>query len=83
MSQFVVAQVFVAAAIVLLVVHRWVTNRWLAMYERRHRSLPGTDWWRTPDRDAEVEHWRRLRILALIPTAIAFATALALLFSAR
>jgi len=83
MSQFGLAQVFVASAIVLIVVHRWVTNRWLAEHARRYRRLPGTDWWREPDPDPTVERWRRLRILALVPTVAAFALAIALLITAR
>ena len=83
MSQFGIAQVFVIAAIVLIVGHRWVSNRWLAEYHRRYRKLPGTDWWREQDRDPTVERWRRLRILVLVPTIAAFATAITLLITAR
>ena len=60
-SQFGLAQVFVLAAIVLIVVHRWVSNRWLAEHHARYRRLPGTDWWREQDPDPTVERWRRLR----------------------
>ena len=83
MTQVGIAQVFVVAAVVLIVVHRWVTNRWLAEHARRYRKLPGSDWWRAQDSDPTVERWRRLRILALVPTVAAFATALALLLTAR
>ena len=83
MTQFGLAQVFVAAAIVLIVVHRWVTNRWLAEHTRRYEQLPGTDWWRQQDRDPTVERWRRFRILALVPTVAAFAIAVTLLITAR
>ena len=83
MSQFGLAQVFVIAAIVLIVVHRWVSNRWLAEHHRRYRRLPGTDWWRKQDPDQTVERWRRLRILVLVPTVAAFATAVTLLITAR
>ena len=83
MTQIGLAQVFVVAAIVLLVAHRWVTNRWLAEYGRRYRGVPGGDWWRARDPDPAVERWRRLRILVLVPTAVAFATALTLLITAR
>ena len=83
MSQFVVAQVFVIAAIVLIVVHRWVSNRWLAAYHRRYGRLPGRDWWREGDRDPTVERWRRLRVLVLLPTVAVFATAVILLLTPR
>jgi hypothetical protein len=83
MTQIGSAQVFVVAAVVLIVVHRWVTNRWLAERGRRYGQLPGVDWWRTPDPDPTVERWRRLRILVLLPTVASFATALALLLTAR
>ena len=83
MSQVGLAQVFVVAAIVLIVVHRWVTNRWLAEHVGRHGALPGKDWWRKQDRDPIVERWRRRRILALVPTVAAFATALTLLITVR
>ena len=83
MSPFVLGQAFVLATVVLIVVHRWVSNRWLAEHTRRHRRLPGSDWWRTQDPDPTVERWRRLRILVLVPTAVAFATALMLLIGAR
>jgi hypothetical protein len=82
-SQFGLAQVFVLAAVVLIVVHRWVSNRWLAEHQRRYRKLPGADWWRHRDPDAAVERWRRLRILVLVPTAVAFGTAVMLLISSR
>jgi hypothetical protein len=77
------AQAFVLAAIVLIVVHRWVTNRWLAEHTRRYGRLPGSDWWRAQDGDPSVERWRRLRILVLVPTVAAFATAVTLLIMAR
>lgn len=83
MSQFVLAQVFVLATVVLIVVHRWVTSRWLAEHTRRYNRIPGSDWWRTKDPDPTVERWRRLRIIVLVPTAVAFATALMLLIGAR
>ena len=83
MTQVGLAQVFVAAAVVLIVVHRWVTNRWLAEHARRYERLPGRDWWRAQDADPTVERWRRLRILALVPTVAAFSTAVALLVTAR
>ena len=83
MSQFALAQAFVLAAVVLIVVHRWVANRWLEAHTRRYRRLPGTDWWRTPDPDPTVERWRRLRLAALVPTVAAFATAVTLLISSR
>ena len=83
MSQFALAQVFVAAAIVLIVVHRWVSNRWLAEHHRRYRRLPGTDWWRQRDADPNVERWRRLRLVVLVPTVAAFATAVTLLITSR
>jgi hypothetical protein len=83
MSQFALAQAFVLAAVVLIVVHRWVTNRWLEVHTQRYRRLPGTDWWRTPDADPRVERWRRLRIAVLVPTVAAFATAVTLLISSR
>ena len=83
MTQFGLAQVFVVAAVVLIVVHRWVSNRWLTEHQGRHGKLPGSDWWRVPDRDATVERWRRLRILVLVPTVAAFATAVTLLITSR
>ena len=83
MSQFGLAQVFVAGAVVLIVVHRWVSNRWLAEHQRRYHRLPGADWWRSGDSDPTVERWRRLRILVLVPTAVAFGTAVMLLISSR
>jgi len=83
MSQFAIAQVFVVAAIVLIVVHRLVSNRWLAEHLRRYRAMPGTDWWREQDRDPTIERWRRLRLLVLIPAVAAFATAVMLLFTSR
>ena len=83
MTQVGLAQVFVIASVVLIVVHRWVTNRWLAEYGRRYGRLPGGNWWREQDPDPNVERWRRLRILALVPTVAAFATSLALLLTAR
>ena len=61
----------------------WVSNRWLAEHHRRYRRLPGTDWWREQDRDPTVERWRRLRLLVLVPTVAAFATAVTLLITAR
>jgi hypothetical protein len=82
-SQFAIAQAFVIAAVVLIVVHRWVSNRWLAEHTRRYRRLPGTDWWREVDRDPIVERWRRLRLLVLVPTVTAFAIAITLLISSR
>jgi len=82
-TQFGLAQVFVVAAVVLIVVHRWVSNRWLAEFERRYRKLPGSDWWRERDPDPTVERWRRLRLVALVPTVGAFATAVTLLITAR
>ena len=83
MTQVGLAQVFVVAAVVLIVVHRWVTNRWLAEHGRRYKRLPGGNWWREQDSDPTVERWRRLRILALVPTVAAFAIALTLLLTAR
>ena len=83
MSQYGLAQVFVVAAIVLIVVHRWVSNRWLAEHDRRYHRLPGTDWWKVQDRDPTVERWRRLRLAVLIPTVAAFATAVTLLITSR
>jgi hypothetical protein len=83
MTQVGLAQIFVVAAVVLIVVHRWVTNRWLAEHGRRYQRLPGGDWWRAQDPDPTVERWRRLRILVLLPTVAAFATALSLLVTAR
>jgi hypothetical protein len=83
MTQFGLAQVFVIAAIVLIVVHRWVTNRWLGEHLRRYKRLPTTDWWKQQDRDPTVERWRRLRILALVPTVASFAIAVTLLIAAR
>ena len=83
MSQIGLAQVFVIASIVLIVVHRWVTNRWLAEHIGRYGKLPGTDWWRHQDPDPAVERWRRLRILALVPTVGAFAIATTLLITSR
>ncbi len=83
MSQYGLAQVFVVAAIVLIVVHRWVSNRWLAEHHRRYRGLPGADWWKVRDQDPTVERWRRLRLLVLIPTVAAFATAVTLLITSR
>ena len=83
MNQFGLAQGFVIAAIVLIVVHRWVSNRWLTEHQRRYGRLPGPDWWRAQDHDATVERWRRLRILVLVPTVAAFTTAVTLLITAR
>ena len=83
MNQVALAQVFVIVAIVLIVVHRWVTNRWLDAHTRRYHRLPGSDWWREQDADPTVERWRRLRLAVLIPTAGAFATAVTLLISPR
>jgi hypothetical protein len=83
MTLFGLAQVFVVAAIVLIVVHRWVSNRWLAEHLRRYGRLPTTDWWRQQDPDPTVERWRRFRILALVPTVAAFAIAITLLITAR
>ena len=83
MTQFGLAQVFVLAAIVLIVVHRWVSNRWLAEHHGRYGKLPGADWWREPDPDPTVERWRRLRLLVLVPTVAAFATAVTLLITPR
>jgi hypothetical protein len=80
-NQFALAQVFVIAAIVLIVVHRWVSNRWLAEHQRRHRGLPGSDWWRQQDPDPAVERWRRLRIVVLVPTVAVFVTAVMLLIT--
>ena len=78
-----VAQIFVIAAIVGIVAHRWVTNRWLAAHTQRYRRLPGKDWWREQVADPTVERWRRIRLAVLIPTAGAFATAVTLLISPR
>ena len=83
MSQFALAQVFVVAAIALIVVHRWVTNRWLDAYTRRYRGLPGADWWRQEDPDPAVERWRRIRLAVLVPTAVSFGAAVMLLISPR
>ena len=83
MSQFALAQVFVLTAVALIVVHRWVSNRWLAEHQGRYGRLPGTDWWRHRDPDPAIERWRRLRILVLVPTAVTFATAVMLLISSR
>jgi hypothetical protein len=82
-SQFGLAQVFVVAAIVLIVVHRWVSNRWLAEHTRRYGRLPTTDWWKKRDPDPTVERWRRYRLLVLVPTVTAFAIALAMLLTSR
>jgi hypothetical protein len=76
-------QVLVLAAVVLIVVHRWVTNRWLEVHTQRHGRLPGRDWWRERDPDSAVERWRRLRLVVLIPTVGAFASAVTLLISGR
>ena len=81
MNQFALAQVFVIAAIVLIVAHRWVSNRWLAEHHRRYRRLPRPDWWREQDPDPAVERWRRLRILVLVPTVVVFVTAVMLLIT--
>jgi hypothetical protein len=82
-GQYGLAQVFVLAAIVGIVAHRWVSNRWLAEHHRRYRRLPTTDWWREQDRDPIVERWRRMRLLVLVPTVGAFATAVTLLITSR
>jgi len=82
-SQVVIAQVFVAAALVLIVVHRWVSNRWLNAHIQRYGRLPTGDWWRTADRDPLVERWRRRRLLVFVPLVGAFATAMTLLLTAR
>ena len=81
MTTFALAQVFVVAAVVLIVVHRWVTNRWLEAYTARYRRLPGADWWKARDADAAVERWRRLRLVVLVPTAVAFGAAVMLLIT--
>ena len=83
MSQVAIAQFFVVAAIVLIVVHRWAANRWLNEYTGRYRRLPTTDWWRTVDRDPSVERWRRRRLAALVPAVGTFAIAMALLLTSR
>ena len=83
MSQLVIAQVFVFAALVMIFVHRWVTNRWLAAHIARHGRLPGRDWYRTTDSDPVVETWRRRRLAVLIPTALLFGLAITLLITAR
>lgn len=83
MSQIVIAQFAVVAALVMIFVHRWVTNRWLQAYVTRYGGLPGRDWFRTADRDPTVETWRRRRIAVLVPTALLFGLAITLLITAR
>lgn len=77
------AQAFVFAALVMIFVHRWVTNRWLHRYIARYGHLPGRDWFRTPDKDPTIEKWRRRRLLVLAPTIVLFAVAITLLVTAR
>ena len=81
MSQFLIAQIAVVAALVMIFVHRWVTNRWLEAYTARYRALPERDWYRTPDSDPTVETWRRRRIAVLVPTALLFGLAITLLIT--
>ena len=83
MSQIVIAQFFVVAALVMIFVHRWVTNRWIRAYVARYRRLPERDWYRTADRDPAIETWRRRRLAALIPTIALFAIAVALLVTSK
>ena len=82
-SQIVIAQVFVVAALVRIFVHRWVTNRWIRAYVARYRRLPKRDWYEKADRDPAIETWRRRRLAALIPTIALFAIAVALLVTSK
>lgn len=82
MSQGLIAQAFVLAAVILIFVHRWTATKWLAAYQERHGRSPQANWLTTSDPDPEVEQWRRRRILALIPAVATFAIAMYLLLTA-
>jgi hypothetical protein len=80
-SQTLIAQFFVLAAVVLILVHRWAANRWLGAYTARYGRLPKGDWFRTVDPDPAIERLRRWRIAVLIPTIASFGIAMILLLT--
>jgi hypothetical protein len=82
-SQIVIAQFFVIAAVVLIFVHRRVTNRWLLAHMARYGRLPGKDWFRRVDPDPDIEALRRQRLLVLGPMLLCFVLALTLLLTAH
>lgn len=82
MSQGLIAQVFVLAAVILIFVHRWTATKWLAAYVARHGRSPDRNWMTTSDADPLVERWRRRRLLALLPAVATFVIAMYLLLTA-
>lgn len=82
MSQVLIAQAFVLAAVILIFVHRWTATKWLAAYVARYKRLPERNWITKVDPDSFVESWRRRRLLALVPTVATFAIATYLLITA-